>query len=202
MNFLEALRWITDHDMISISEPNVREYIWQCCAVAGALGPLVEVGSAYGGTTALMALAAGRNRSVVSVDNWQCGQREVFERNMAQLANGVNNVASVSMRIGESTPLASTFDDRSLGYVMIDATHTGPAPFNDVRAYAPKVARGGFLVMDAVANGHPDVTRAMARWLADDVSARRFRFDADFQRIESCSAHHAQTVAIGFRAVD
>ncbi len=190
MEFWQAMAKINSEGVISISTDEGRKYIWDCVNAAKSIGPCVEVGSAYGGTTALMCMTGA---SVISIDNWQCGQREVFESNMHKLGLGPE------MMVGTTEDWAHDFNDKSLGYVMIDAFHHGECPYDDARLMAPKIAPGGFLLFDAVANGHPDVTKAMARWLADcgDVS-HDFRWHGDVRRVEDCSSAHNQTVIMGF----
>lgn len=175
MTFDELNAMFTGGDgMVSIMTPDERRYIWGL--VAKLRGTVVEVGSAYGGTTLVMA-HAGAER-VYSVDNWQCGQREVFLRNIdAHAPTGI-----VESIVGDSVETAPQFADESCSVVLIDANHDGEHPLKDIVAYAPKVKLGGYLLVDDTGPAFPDVERAIV-WINNDP---RFKWDAEFMNDGPC----------------
>lgn len=194
MNYDEAWAVVEGAGVMSIrlEDGSDRRYIFECAGVVGKLGlPCVEVGVCYGGTTAMMALAGAM---VVAVDDWTLGTRENFIDNIRRL--GLSDM--VELREGRSENLASSFTNRSVGLVNIDANHWGDGPYKDYLLYSPKIAVGGFMVVSAASNGHPDVTIGMVKWLAQDANGD-FVFDQDFRRIEPCG--HRQITTIGFRRV-
>ena len=136
-----------------------RRYIWDCVSAHAGL-PAIEIGSAYGGPTILMACAGAV--PVWSIDNWSCGKRQECEANIA--CAGLTE--QVRMLVGDSGAYASHFEDSSLGVVLVDGCHSGEKPYEDIVGYAPKVKVGGFLLVDDTGNKHWDVERALDRWAA------------------------------------
>ena len=192
MTFEEAIARLEACGVMSISTDEIRRFIFELMGQIAHLGPAVEIGSCYGGTAALMEWGGAR---VIAVDNWTLGTRDAFVRNMELLG------LYVEVREGKSADLADTFKDRSLSYVMVDAWHWDQGPYMDYLLYAPKIAVGGYLLADAVANGHPAVIQGLVKWLANEPEARDFRFVRDFQRVHECSSSHHLTDCIAFKRV-
>lgn len=144
----------------SIMSVEERRYIWDL--VKQFQGhEVIEVGTAYGGTAILMALA-GASR-VHTVDNWQCGKFNECMENIdrAGCAEMINVIAR------DSIEAASMFDDQSMAIVLVDGDHTGTRPYEDLCAYADKVRAGGYLLVDDTKNGHAAIEHGLARWIQE-----------------------------------
>ena len=135
-----------------------REHIWELASAAKD-GHIVEVGSHYGGTTILLALAA--NRQVIAIDNGQAGRVEEFKANIATA------YVDVDFRLQDSVEAAKAFPDESCAIVIVDADHEGAHPYQDICAWAPKVQPGGHLLIDDSACNHPQVSQAIFQFLCE-----------------------------------
>lgn len=82
---------------------------------------------------------------------------ESFASNVARW--GVKNIKPVQ---GISWEVADSFEDESFDFVYIDADHSYEAVVKDIRAWLPKVKRGGFLAGHDYDNPkHPGVKTAV-----------------------------------------
>lgn len=88
--------------------------------------------------------------------------RADFERNTADLAHAINIVESTSVAA------AAGYPDRSLDAVFVDAAHDADSVEADVRAWLPKVKRGGRLCGDDADQYWPGVLTGLRRVLGDD----------------------------------
>lgn len=133
----------------------------------GAPGPVVEVGSAWGLST--IVLARGSRGRVVTVDTHE-GQGmsepedsfEAFQANVARL--GV--AERVDAHRMTSHELASRYDGESAALLYVDGLHTYDGVSSDIDDWLPHVAAGGFVVFDDY--GDPDF---QVREAVDDAAA-------------------------------
>jgi hypothetical protein len=101
----------------------------------------VEVGCYKGKSSAYMATEIAnsiKNISFYCVDRWEDGE-DVFKKNMETLSKYYCPIRSSSLEA------AKTFEDRSLDFVFIDASHEYEDVKNDILAWLPKVKIGGIL---------------------------------------------------------
>ena len=138
----------------------------------------VEIGSWKGRSACAMAaniINSGKQIKFYCVDTWrgsaehQLGQQfedidaikgrlfEVFLSNTKPVKNMINIIKK------ESVEAAKTFEDRSLSFVFIDASHDYENVKKDLNAWYPKVKKGGILA------GH-DFTFAPVRCAVTDFS--------------------------------
>ncbi|VTR93200.1 Marine sediment metagenome DNA, contig: S12H4_L00851 (Fragment) OS=marine sediment metagenome GN=S12H4_14329 PE=4 SV=1: Methyltransf_24 [Gemmata massiliana] len=112
---------------------------------------MTEVGCFAGVSTAVFAHFA---RTVFAVDPWELGPArgytEIPAQHIADAARRFDRVlehfANVKKCQGFSTEVATGFADASLDGVYLDGAHD-PANFEaDVRAWAPKIKPGGWLM--------------------------------------------------------
>lgn len=173
MTYEEAVALITRIGAQSIMTPPEREFLFY--AARASSHRVVEVGSAYGGTTILLALAAGE---VTSIDNrGDPNTHAEFKRNLS--AAGLHpdgwaiedRVHCIDM---DSLEAALQIEDESCGLVIVDGNHYGDYPYNDLRTYAPKVCPGGILAIDDTSCGFPDVTKATWRFLCEQGESWEF----------------------------
>jgi len=156
-------------DIISIMSNDERKYIWDLVIRVkekfGVPPRVIEIGSSHGGTTILMQKAGA---IVYSVDNWECGQREVFKANTAKMDSDKGIIEFE----GDSRDLHTKFDNSFFDLVLIDGGHFDPIPYLDLVNYAPKVKQGGYLLIDDISNSHPDGTIGLIKWFSDKWGAR------------------------------
>lgn len=78
-----------------------------------------------------------------------------FKTNMekAQVADAINIVKATSLEA------AATYEDRSISFLMIDASHTYEDVIDDINAWFPKLKFGGIMSGDDL--DWPDVKRAV-----------------------------------------
>lgn len=139
----------------------------------------VEVGSFKGNSAAsfiVEAINSGKNFEFTCVDTWrgspgehahdndpdvQQGRLfEVFTKNLEPVADFYNVV------VGDSAESASNFEDASLDFVFIDASHDYESVIKDIDAWKPKVKPGGILSgHDAM---HPPIILALATVFGND----------------------------------
>lgn len=119
-------------------------------------GVFVEVGCYKGRSCVFLAVELANSGKVYEhhcVDHWQGSddfppeEREAvplsyedFKRNMAGFPHKVHKMASVDA--------AATFADRSVDFVMIDASHDETSVTQDIAAWWPKVKPGGVMAGD------------------------------------------------------
>ena len=148
----------------------------------------VEVGSWKGKSSAFMAVEianSGKDIEFYCVDNWSGSSEHAglkldslfkeFKENMKPLERYYKPVKS------DSLVAARSFDDDSLDFVFIDASHEYEDVKNDILAWLPKVRKGGVLAgHDYYVDGedyYPGVKRAVDECLRD------------FDTLENCFVH-------------
>ena len=79
-----------------------------------------------------------------------------------------------------STQAAATFADKSIDILHVDGNHSLAGVMADVRAWLPRVARGGLLIMDDAGwfeNGVATVKQAIAFLVANGC---KIEFSGDY----------------------
>ena len=119
----------------------------------GLHGTFVEVGVATG--TFMEVILAIWPHTYIGVDRWKHVKDYDDSANVDQeaqekrYASCIETVKKAGQRASvlrlDSCIAASTFDDKSLDVVYIDAEHTYEAVMRDIKAWAPKIKPGGFL---------------------------------------------------------
>lgn len=137
--------------------------LWK--AIQAVQGDVLELGRALGGSTYLIACAAGEGRTVVSVDI-----RDRLSENMREKLDRL----SVEVLVQDSAetvrePVAMT---SFFGAILFDGDHRYEAVKRDIQTHWPALARTGYGIFhDAVANhestGDGEVTRAIKELLLD-----------------------------------
>lgn len=69
-------------------------------------------------------------------------------------------VFNCSLRVGDSTKEANTFDDKSIDFVYVDADHTFEGCLRDLQAWYPKLKKGGLMAGDDYGVERFGVTKA------------------------------------------
>ncbi len=134
----------------------------EAAASAGPRGFLVEVGCAFGRSTAYLgALCATRGAKVLAVDSW-CAwppdSQQVFLENMHQCGL-LGTVVPVCM---DSTKAAAALcPGASFPFVFIDADHAYESARDDIAAWLPRVRPGGVLAGHDYCADWPGVIRAV-----------------------------------------
>jgi predicted O-methyltransferase YrrM len=101
-------------------------------------GVCVEVGSAAGESTERFAKAFGK---VICIDPWPGNMDKYFE----VFKTRMRAYPHVYWFREPSLVGAQYVKDASADLVYIDAIHDAPHPFNDIQAWLPKVAPGGYI---------------------------------------------------------
>lgn len=145
----------------------------------------VEVGSWKGRSASFMAeniKASGKSIRFDCVDTWLgtvneshhmldpdvvAGKLlEVFHKNLSPFVGYYNAVQA------ESLKAAQKYDDQSLDFVYIDASHLYADVKNDIEAWLPKVKKGGIISGDDYNSA--EVARAVREMLPQHVKHNRY----------------------------
>jgi len=136
-------------------------------------GTFVEIGAWLGKSSSYL-VDNGGERNIIIIDSWEGSPNErmgnhrlatqtdiyeIFKENM-----GDRNYKSIR---GLSTEVVEQFEDESLDTVFIDATHTYEAVKEDIKAWLPKVKKGGILAGDDYVDGWPGVIKAVKEMLPE-----------------------------------
>jgi hypothetical protein len=120
-------------------------------------GAVVEIGVAEGDFSAEI-LARNSPKTLHLIDPWVFQPDESYRKDLNNTAQSeqdrrwrsvnkrFSGCKAVEIHRGVSTDVVGRFDDRSLDWIYIDGNHTRDAVESDLRAYAPKVADGGFIL--------------------------------------------------------
>lgn len=165
MTFDEATTTLDEMQIQSIMTREEREYLWDlvCASRDHSYFHAIEVGTAYGGTAALLAMAGA---TIHAVDSGVSGQWAQWELNMQRLQH-LFHVEPMAHKL-PSLDAERHFDNGHYHLVIVDANHDGDEPYKDLCAWARKVRHGGILFLDDVGNSHPAVLDGMLRWIFDD----------------------------------
>lgn len=115
----------------------------------------VEVGCFYGRSTAFLAVEiinSGKNIKLDCVDHWK-GSKEQQNMDLKNLYNDfLKNMAPVrhviNPIISDSIDASKLYQDESIDFVFIDASHELKDVKKDIISYLPKVKIGGILAGD------------------------------------------------------
>lgn len=161
--------------------------VWFCGAqiyeryVAAVQSPsvAVELGAWKGRSTCFMAVEianSGKPIEFYTVDTWlgsdeEAQQRDVdiaagrlfeeFTLNIAPVADFVNVIRS------DTAAAADRFDDCSVDFLYVDASHTYEGVIRDLRAWYPKVRTGGLIAGDDWCFADRGVKRAVLDFLGE-----------------------------------
>lgn len=150
-----------------------------------ARGPIVEIGSCYGRSTAAIALGsmAGGKQPVYAVDSFVgvhpgdrptclgeqpghgCSSPELLRSNLD--AAGINGLVTIVAK-----PSAEAIGEvpDGIGLLFIDGAHDYRSVKTDIGLYAPRVKVGGTIVMHDATPADPGVLQALDETLTRDVA--------------------------------
>lgn len=117
---------------------------------------LVELGTAYGRTTAVMALA---DRKVITIDNYT-DPIQTLEKQEETKNQEILRTLPIEFITGESTEIAKTFQDESIDLIFIDADHKYESVKADIDSWLPRVKKGGMVLFHDY-DSWPGVTQAV-----------------------------------------
>ena len=173
MEYVEAKTFLHQIDAVSLMDEAEREYIFTLAQNIN--DPIAEVGCCYGGTSILMALAS--HAEIYAIDNGAASnQEETCRRNIEN--SGCKD--SIHFIQEEADLSANAFANEYFGLVFIDADHEREHPYLDLTAWAPKLKKGGYLLIDDFSVGYPGVTRGVVRFLTEH---HNFTYVTSFERV-------------------
>lgn len=160
--------WLTRHEAVQLYE----------CART-AIGPIVEIGSWRGRSTAALALGSmnGNGEQVFAVDSfvgvpeldrltaqganpgWSSSSPEILRSNLDSV--GVNGLVRI---VPKDAHDALGDVPSQIGVLFIDGDHSYEGARRNLEDYIGRVIEGGYIVLHDVHEGDPDVVRAV-----DDV---------------------------------
>ncbi len=115
------------------------------------------------------AINANKKFSVFAVDSFtfaDYGSEEniltVFKKNAAKVDYPIKII------VGDSSKSADKFEDGSLDFVFIDADHVRVNFERDVKAWLPKIKKGGVLAGHDYCDEHPDIAIVVNEIFGDD----------------------------------
>ena len=149
-----------------------------------ACGPIVEIGSCYGRSTAALALGsmAGSHQPVYAIESflgvppvdrptnagvspgWACSSPELLRANLD--AAGVNGLVTI---VAKPSHEASEDVPDEIGLLFIDGAHDCESVVRDINLYAPKVKVGGRVIMHDVTTADMGVVEALDKTLTPDA---------------------------------
>ena len=150
-----------------------------------ATGPIVEIGSWQGRSTAAIAMGskAGNRQQVYSVDDykgvppgshptnfgkttgWRSSSPEILRQNLNQC--GINGEVQI---VEKASVVAAKELPNELGMVFIDGDHSYEAVCNDIDAWMPKLKVGGYAIFhDTTAADAGVVTAFKEKIMADPL---------------------------------
>lgn len=145
-----------------------------------ANGPIIEIGSWRGRSTAALALGsmAGNKHSVYAVDpfigvppgtrhtemgelpGWKSSSPELLRANLD--GAGVNGLVKI---VAKSSMDALADVPQECGMLFIDGDHSKPAVEAEIAKYVPLVKDGGYVVFHDATDGNPGVFQAVNEYL-------------------------------------
>lgn len=150
-----------------------------------ARGPIVEIGSCFGRSTAALARGSmdGGHQPVYAIDSfvgvfpqdrvaahgnkpgWRCSSAELLRANLNDA--GVNGLVTIVPKPSEEA--VSEIPD-AIDVLFIDGAHDFSSVKRDIGLYAPKVRVGGKIVMHDATPVDPGVLQALDETLTRDVA--------------------------------
>lgn len=145
-------------------------------------GHFVEIGTWKGQSSAFLAVElinSGKKIKLDCIDNFtgsviepgqmydrdnQAGRlMEVFTNNMKPVEGHYTAIQ------GDSSESASLYEDESLDFVFIDASHDYESILKDIKAWFPKVKVGGLFAGHDFADPYPGIQKAVRDLLAKET---------------------------------
>jgi len=113
---------------------------------------MVEIGCYVGESTEIFA-KSGKFKKIYAVDPWKNGydDKDIASKQMSmervegmfdKTCSAHDNIQKVK---ATSSEVADEFEDESIDFVYIDGDHRYEAVKNDIKKWAPKVKRGGYI---------------------------------------------------------
>lgn len=175
--------WLTDKEADALYE-----------FARNAKGPIVEIGSCFGRSTAALALGsmAGDHHPVYAIDSyvgvppedrpasdgdtpgWGCSSPELLRANLD--AAGVNGLVTI---IPKPSYAACDEVPNGIDVLFIDGGHDHASVKLDIGLYAPKVRIGGRIVMHDATPTDPGVLKALDETLTKDTARWQPLFRVD-----------------------
>ena len=131
-NFKEAREKVTIPGWTSSDELFL---LFQCVETLQDNSLVVELGTAYGLTAAMMSLAG---QQVITIDNYS-EYPDITPDKVVENLKGFN----VKIVEGHNTEVAKTFEDESIDLLFIDADHKYESVQADIKSWWPKIKKGG-----------------------------------------------------------
>lgn len=139
----------------------------------------VEVGAWKGRSTSFMAVEIANSNKQIKfdvVDTW-AGSLEHQNDNLVKTDELYNTFLNNTLPVKEyftpkrmtSLEAASTYDDCSLDFVMLDASHEYADVKDDIIAWLPKIKSGGILSGDDYHHTWPGVVQAVTELLPNST---------------------------------
>lgn len=136
----------------------------------------VEVGCALGKSASYMGVEiynSGKEIRFDTVDTFKGSPAELTKKHkffteIDVFERATNHLKGlpVNIIVGYSTEIAKNYEDQSLDFVFIDASHVFEDVFADIEAWKPKVKKGGYIGGHDYDNNH--VFRAVQKSLETD----------------------------------
>jgi len=122
------------------------EDVYRDAVIAGEDNDIfVELGSWRGKSAAFMGVEiinSGKRIFFVCVDNWSQGDTQKdFKEAVARIEEGV----ILFVLEGTSWEMADQFEDNTIAFCFVDAAHDYVSKTNDIKAWLPKIKKGGMI---------------------------------------------------------
>ena len=131
------------------------DLVTEHCPVSGVL--VVEVGTRTGYTAAHLLKYCPQIEKLYAIDL----------EHPDPSVDLISDLERSELLLGDSNECAKMFDDETFHLVFIDADHSEGAVLNDLRAWIPKVKRGGLITgHDYGSHNHPGVKAAVDSYFA------------------------------------
>lgn len=136
----------------------------------------VEIGCWKGKSSSYMAVEIAnskKNIEFICVDTWKGGIEqsdintdnlyEIFIDNMRPVEKFYKHLRTTSIQA------SILFENESLDFVFIDASHSYIDVKNDILAWKPKIKKGGILAGHDYSSGWPEVVKAVDELIQNDM---------------------------------
>ncbi len=193
--------WLTDNEAATLYE-----------LASKATGPIVEIGSWQGRSTAALSLGsmAGNQQPVFAVDSfdgvppldrptasgirpgWKSSSPELLRKNLDSL--GINGLVRIVPK--PSTEAAAEIPECAL--LFVDGAHDYESVKRDLELYLPKVKIGGHVVIHDCVEGDPGVVQAVDEKMSANSHRWRCRWRADSAVVFEHRETKRHQVLLGF----